>query len=155
MARFLYRLSCGGLFGAQLFFAAVAAQVAFPREVAALPRDDPRRQLAADLVGIMLARLDAATLAFTAIAVVCAVVLGRRRAAIMPLLAGLCALASALLVTPAIHAMRVAGETGSVRFGVLHGVSSGLLVLEMVLLALGLWRAPETAPAIDHAAQRG
>jgi hypothetical protein len=55
MARFLYLLSCGALVGGQLFFAAVAAQVVFPREVAALPRDDPRRQLAADLVGAMSA----------------------------------------------------------------------------------------------------
>jgi hypothetical protein len=144
MARFLYRLSCGGLFGAQLFFAAVAAQVVFPAEVAALPRDHPRRQLAADLVGAMLARLDAGTLAFTAVAVVCAIVLGRRRLAIAPLLAGLCALASALWVTPAIHAMRAAEATTSGRFGLLHGVSSGLLVLEMILLVVAVWRAPES-----------
>ena len=70
MARFLYRFCCGGLVGAQLFFAAVAAQVVFPRDVAALPRDHPRRQLAADLVGSMLARLDAATLALTAVSFV-------------------------------------------------------------------------------------
>jgi uncharacterized protein DUF4149 len=144
MARFLYHLSCGGLFGAQLFFAAVAAQVAFPRDVAALPRDHPRRQLAADLVGSMLARLDAASIAFTAVAVVSSIVVGRRRAAIAPLLAGLCALASSVLVTPAIHAMRAAGETSSGRFGLLHGVSSGLLVLEMILLAVAVWRAPES-----------
>ena len=106
MARFLYRLCCGGLLGAQLFFAAVAAQVVFPREVAALPRDHPRRQLAADLVGSMLARLDAGTIVFTALAAVCAIVLGRRRGAVAPLLAGLCALGSSLLVTPAIHALR-------------------------------------------------
>jgi hypothetical protein len=141
MALFLYLLCCAGLVGAQLFFAAVAAQVAFPAELAALPRDDPRRQLAADLVGAMLARLDAATIALTAVAVVCALVLGRRRAAIAPLLAGLGALTSALLVTPSIHALRVAGSTSSARFGLLHGVSSGLLVLEMVLLAVAAWQA--------------
>ncbi len=143
MARFLYRFCCGGLLGAQLFFAAVAAQVVFPREVAALPRDHPRRQLAADLVGSMLARLDAGTIAFTALAAVCAIVLGRRRAAraaIAPLLAGLCALGSSLLVTPAIQALRAAGETASGRFGMLHGVSLALLVVEMILLAVALWR---------------
>lgn len=145
MARFLYLLCCAGLVGAQLFFAAAAAQVAFPPEVAALPRDDPRRQLAADLVGAMLARLDAATVALTAVVVVCALVLDRRRAAIAPLLAGLCALTSALLVTPSIHALRVAGNTSSARFGLLHGVSSGLLVLEMVLLAIAAWQVLKSA----------
>jgi hypothetical protein len=145
MARFLYLLSCAGLVGAQLFFAVVAAQAAFPAEVATLPRDDPRRQLAADLVGAMLARLDAATVALTAVAVICALVLGRRRAAIAPLLAGLCALTSALLVTPSIHALRVAGSSSSARFGLLHGVSSGLLVLEMVLLAVAAWQATRLA----------
>jgi hypothetical protein len=145
MARFLYLLCCAGLVGAQLFFAVVAAQAAFPAEVAALPRDDPRRQLAADLVGAMLARLDAATVALTAVAVICALVLGRRRAAIAPLLAGLCALTSALLVTPSIHALRVAGSSSSARFGLLHGVSSGLLVLEMVLLAVAAWQATRLA----------
>ena len=142
MTRFLYRLCCGGLLGAQLFFAAVAAQIVFPSDVAALPRDHPRRQLAADLVGAMLARLDAATIAGSAVAVVCAFALGRRREALAPMLAGLCAVASALLVTPAIHGMRAAGEVGSGRFGMLHGISSGLLVLEMILLAVALWRAP-------------
>lgn len=144
MARFLYRLSCGSLFGAQLFFAAVAAQVVFPRDVAALPREHPRRQLAADLVGAMLARLDAATLALTALAVVCAVAIGRPRSAIAPLLAGLCAAISALAVTPAIQSMRAAAETTSGRFGLLHGISSALLVLQMILLALALCRAPES-----------
>ena len=142
MTRFLYRLCCGGLFGAQLFFAAVAAQIVFPSDVAALPRDHPRRQLAADLVGKMLARLDAGTIVATAVAVVCAFALGRRREALAPMLAGLCAVASALLVTPAIHGMRAAGEVGSGRFGMLHGISSGLLVLEMILLAVAVWRAP-------------
>jgi hypothetical protein len=144
MAPFLYRLCCGGLVGAQLFFAAVAAQVVFPRDVAALPREHPRRQLAADLVGAMLSRLDAGTMALSAVAVVCAVLPGRWRAAIAPLLAGLCAAASALLVTPAIHAMRAAGQTGTGRFGLLHAVSSGLLIVEMVLLAVAVWKAPTT-----------
>jgi hypothetical protein len=144
MARFLYRLCCGGLFGAQLFFAAVAAQLVFSAEVAALPREHPRRQLAADLVGAMLARLDAATIALTAVAVVCAIVLGRRRGAIAPLIAGLCALASAAFITPAIHAMRTAGLTTSGRFGLLHAVSSGLLLVEMALLAVAVWRAPQS-----------
>ena len=140
MARFLYRLCCGGLLGAQLFFAAVAAQVVFSREVAALPRDHPQRQLAANLVGSMLAGLDAGSIAFTALAAVCAIVLGRRRAALAPVLTGLCALGSSLMVTPAIHALRAAGETASGRFGMLHGVSLALLVLEMILLAVALWQ---------------
>ena len=143
MARFLYRLCCGGLIGAQLFFAAVAAQAVFPAEVAALPREHPRRQLAADLVGVMLARLDAATIALTAVAVVIAIALRRRRGAIAPLLAGLCAVTSAVLITPAIHSMRAAGSTDTGRFGLLHGISSSLLVVEMILLAVALWRAPE------------
>ena len=142
MARFLYRLCCGALFGAQLFFAAVAAQVVFPPNVAALPRDHPRRLLAADLVGSMLARLDAATVALTAVAVACALLAGRRRAAIAPVLAGVCAVTSAVLITPAIHSMRAAGVTASGRFGLLHGVSTGLLVLEMILLALAVCQAP-------------
>ena len=143
MARFLYRLCCGGLIGAQLFFAAVAAQAVFPAEVAALPREHPRRQLAADLVGVMLARLDAATIALTAVAVVIAIALRRRRGAIAPLLAGLCAVTSAVLITPAIQSMRAAGSTDTGRFGLLHGISSGLLVVEIVLLAVALCRAPE------------
>src|SRR5436309_788985 len=101
MLRFLHRLSCGGLAGAQIFFAAAAAQVAFPAAVAALPREDARRRLAADLVGQMLARLDAATLAFAALAVLCAVLARlRRSAAVLPLIAGLCALASMAAITP-------------------------------------------------------
>ncbi len=154
MARLVYLLTCGALFGAQLFFAAVAAQVAFPREVAALPRDDPRRQLAADLVGAMLARLDAATIAGAGLAVVCAVLVGRWSAAIPPLLAGLCALASALLITPAIHGMRAAGATASARFGLMHGLSSGLLILEMILLVLAVWQGTRFA-GIENGRQAG
>jgi hypothetical protein len=67
---FAYRFFCVALFGAQVFFAAVAAQVVFSPEVSALPREHPRRVLAADLVGAMLARLDAGTIALTALAVV-------------------------------------------------------------------------------------
>ncbi len=144
MAR-LYRTVCAALAGAQLFFAAVAAQVVFSREVAALPREHPRRVLAADLVGAMLARLDAATIALSAVAVVLAVLLARRRSAILPLLAGLCAVASAVITTPAIHAMRESGQTALPKFGMLHGFSSGLLLLEMILLLVAAWRAPESA----------
>ena len=145
MARVLsqvYRLSCAALFGAQLFFAAGAAQVVFSREVAQLPRDDARRLFAADAIGAMLVRLDAATVALTALAVVCAILLSRQRAAALPLIAGLCALASAALVTPAIHAMRDRGEVALPRFGMLHGASSLLLLLEVALLAVAAWRAP-------------
>jgi len=76
--------------------------------------------------------------------VVCAIALGRPRNAIAPLLAGLCAAISALAVTPAIQSMRAAAETTSGRFGLLHGISSALLVLQMILLALALCRAPES-----------
>jgi hypothetical protein len=147
MARFLYRLGCAGLFGAQLFFAAVAAQAVFPADVAALRRDHPRRQLAADLVGTMLAQLDAATIALTAMAVGCALVLRRPRAAIAPLLAGLCAVTSAVVVTPAIQSLRAAAGTDSPRFGLLHAVSSSLLVVEMALLVFASWRSLEPPPA--------
>jgi len=144
MSRFLYRLCCGGLFGAQVFFAAVAAQVVFPAQVAALPREHPRRQLAADLVGGMLARLDAGTIALSAVAVACAFFAGRRRAAIAPVIACLCAVTSVVLITPAIHSMRAAGVTGGGRFGLLHAVSSSLVLVEMLVLAFALWRAPES-----------
>lgn len=136
MARMAYRLACGLLCGGQLFFAAVAAQVVFSREVAALPRDNPRRQLAADLVGAMLSRLDAATIALTAVAVVCSFAYAQRSRTLLPLIAGLFALCSAFLITPAIHAMRSAGEVASPRFGMLHGASSLLLLAEMILLAI-------------------
>jgi hypothetical protein len=140
-----YRLSCALLAGGQLFFAAVAAQVVFPRDVAALPRSDARRQLAADLVGSMLVRLDAATISLSALAVLCAVLLSQRKAAVLPLVAGLCAALSAAVITPRIHAMREAGETALPRFGLLHAVSSCLLLAEMIILIVAAVRAPESA----------
>ena len=148
----IYRLVVSALLGAQLFFAAVAAQRIFSPEVAALPRGDPRRTLAADLVGQLLGPLDAATLVGGSLCVLLAVLLSRAqaarqlpsraslRAAIPPLLAALCASASALGTTPAIHAMREAGRTGEPRFGMLHGLSSGLLLLEMALLLFAALR---------------
>jgi hypothetical protein len=138
MAR-VYRMLCAALFGALLFFSTVAAQAVFPAEVAALPHGHPRKMLAADLVGIMLARLDAVTLFTTAVALVLALRLGRRRAALLPLCAGLCALASVLAFTPAIHAMRDAGQTALPKFGLLHAASAGLLLAEMILLAAAAW----------------
>jgi hypothetical protein len=142
----LYRLVAAALLGAQIFFAAVAAQKVFPKEVAELPRGEPRRTLAADLVGQMLAPLDAATMVGGALCVGLAVLLwragsGSLRAALPPLLAALCAAASAYGTTPAIQAMRAAGTTGEPRFGMLHGLSSSLLLLEMALL---LWAALRT-----------
>ena len=142
----LYRLVAAALLGAQIFFAAVAAQKVFPKEVAALPRGEPRRTLAADLVGEMLAPLDAATLLGGALCVGIAVRLwragaGSLRSALPPLLAALCAAASAFGTTPAIQAMRAAAETGGPRFGLLHGLSSSLLLAEMALL---LWAALRT-----------
>jgi hypothetical protein len=147
LLRFLYRLCCAGLLGAQVFFAAGAAPVVFSPAVAALPRDDARRQAAADLVGAMLSRLDGAALALTALAVLCALLLGARRAAIPPLLAGLCAAASAAWATPSIHALRLAGETASRQFGIMHGVSSGLLLMEIFLLAVATFLSPGSAQA--------
>lgn len=134
MARFLYRLCCAGLLGAQVFFAAVAAQVAFKAGL--------ERRVAGDLAGAMLQRLDSAALALCAVAVLCAVLLGRRTLAVLPLLAGFCALLSSMVVTPAIHALRTAGETGSAKFGRLHGVSAGLLLLQIALLIVAVWLAP-------------
>ena len=131
-----FRLLCALLAGGQLFFAAVAAQVVFPRAVAELPRNEPRRVLAADLVGAMLARLDAVVMMGAAVALVLGVAMGRRRILLLPLIAGLCAAASAFWITPQIHALREAGQSGTPRFGMLHGVSSSLLLLEMILLAV-------------------
>lgn len=145
LALHTYRLVCALLAGAQLFFAAVAAQVVFPKEVAALARGEPRRTLAADLVGQMLARLDPATLVGCALAVAAAVFLwtrgGSLRLGLWPLLAGSCAALSLLWTTPAIQALRAAGETGGGRFGMLHAVSSSLLLVEIALLAWGSVRA--------------
>jgi hypothetical protein len=132
MARFLYRLSTAGLLGAQIFFAAVGAQVAF--------RSGLERHVSGNLVGAMLAKLDAATLAFSALATLCAVLMGGGRRALLP--AG-----SAFIVTPAIHAMREAGQTGSPAFGRMHGLSFGLLLAEMILLLLAVWFTPEASPA--------
>ena len=144
MLVFLHRLSCAGLGGAQVFFATVAAQLAFPREVAQLPREAPARQAAADLVGAMLGRLDAATLCLCAVAVGCALAARLlRAAAVLPLIAGLCAAISASVVTPRIHALREAGATATSGFGLLHGVSSGLLLLEIALLCAALWHSRE------------
>ena len=121
----IYRLLCAALVGADLFFI-VAAQVSF-----ALARPQ-----AGDLVGAMLARLDAATLVVTAALVILA---GRRPAALLPLAAGLCAAASVLYFTPQIHAMREAGQIGGPRFGMLHGLRNVLLLVEMIVLAIAGW----------------
>ncbi len=147
---FLFRLAAGTLFGAQLFFAAIAAQVIFTRALAALPSADPRRRAAADLIGLLLARLDLLTLALSAVAALCAVVLVRRgfssarRSALAVLLVGVAALASSAVVTPAIHQLRLAGATASPRFGQLHGLSSLLLVAELLLLVVAIWLAPQS-----------
>src|SRR5437879_11733611 len=77
LCAFLYRLSAGLLLGAQIFFAAVAAPAAFPREVAALPPGHPLRNAAADLGGAQLAALDRMTLLFCAAAALSAIVLAR------------------------------------------------------------------------------
>jgi hypothetical protein len=145
---FVYRLAVGALLGAQLFFAGVGAPAAFTKAVAALPQGDPARSAAADLVGRQLGALDRIALSFTALAVLSAVLLARagvqraRRSALPPLLAGLCAAASCTLITPAIQALRAQGQTATPLFGRLHALSSTLLLLEMLLLALALWRAP-------------
>lgn len=148
-----YRLAAALLLGAQLFFAAVAAQAAFPPEVAALPRGHAARIAAADLVGRMLSSLDRWTLSLSALCVLCAVLLSRAghgralRSALPPLLAGLCAASSALLFTPWIHELRAAGQTQGPAFGRLHGASTGLLLVEMLLLVWALAIAPAAPPA--------
>jgi hypothetical protein len=132
-----FRFLCAAQAGAQLFFAAVAAQVVFSAAVAALPREHPRRQLAAELVGQMLQRLDSAALVVSGATVLIAIILWRRgasspRRALTPLLAGLCALASIVGTTPAIQSMRAAASAGeplSPRFGLMHALSTSLLVL--------------------------
>ena len=149
LCAYLYRLSAGLLLGAQIYFAAVAAPAAFPREVAALPPGSPARTRAADLVGAQLASLDRMTLLFCAIAALCAIMLARagtpsaRVAAVPVLLAGLCALTSSEWVTPHIHALRAAGQTQLPQFGRLHAFSTSLVAVEMVLLLVALWVAPE------------
>jgi Domain of unknown function (DUF4149) len=148
---YLYRLAAGLLLGAQAYFAFVAAPAAFPREVAALPAGHPARTAAANLIGVQLASLDRMTLLFCAIGALCAIALARmgvaaaRIAAVPVLLTGLCALASSEWVTPRIHALRAAGQTQLPEFGRLHGVSTTLLGVEIVLLLVALWVAP--APA--------
>jgi Domain of unknown function (DUF4149) len=151
LCAYLYRLSAGLLLGAAVFFAAVAAPAAFPREVAALPPGHPLRTAAADLVGAQLAGLDRMTLLFCAVAALSAVALARagtpsaRVAAVPVLLAGLCALLSSSFVTPRIHALREAGQTQLAEFGRLHAISTGLVGVEILLFLVALWVAP--APA--------
>jgi|GEM_PF-1337999 len=137
-----FRFSCGAMAGAQLFFAAIAAQVVFNTGVAALPHGDPRKNLAAELVGQMLARLDATTMVIAAICVALAVLLSARnwmssslRRALGPVLAGLCACASMFGTTPAIQALRAADRTGEKLFGQLHALSGLLLLLQLLLFA--------------------
>lgn len=107
------------LLGAQLFFSAVAAQAAFA----------VARPVARDLVGYMLPRLDGATIVICASLVF---LLRDGRLALAPLFAGLCALASIAWLTPLIHSM----TPGMPRFGMMHGISSSLLLVEMILLAI-------------------
>jgi hypothetical protein len=148
---YLYRLAAGLLVGAQVYFAAVAAPAAFPRDVAALPPGDPARTAAANLVGAQLASLDRMTLLLCAVAALGAIALARmgvasaRIAAVPVLLVGLCALVSSEWVTPRIHALRAAAQTQAPEFARLHAVSTSLLGLEIVLLLVALWVAP--APA--------
>ena len=147
-AAFVYRLAAGLAAGAQLFFVAISAQSIFTSAIAALPRTDPARTNAANLVGVQLAQLDRLTLALTAAAALSAIFLARsgvphaRRAALPALLAGLGAFASSAFITPAIHALRAAGEVATPRFGMLHGLSSGVLLLELIALLTAVWLAP-------------
>ena len=151
LCAYLYRVAAGLLLGAQVYFAAVAAPAAFPREVAALPTGHPARTAAANLVGVQLATMDRMTLLFCAVAALCAIALARtgmpaaRVAALPVLLAGLCALVSSSFVTPRIHALREAGQTHLPEFGRLHAVSTGLVAVEIVLLLVALWVAPSPA----------
>jgi len=163
MVRFLeraFRFLCAAQAGAQLFFIAAATQVIFPPQVALLPHENSRRTLAADLVGQLLVRLDSASLVVSGAAVLLSLWLWRlgessSRRALQPLLAGLCALASMLGTTPAIQLLRAANRTGDPLFGKLHGLSSGLLLCELLLFAwaaLAPSGAPTGRPSLDAAA---
>ncbi|HWE23462.1 MAG TPA: DUF4149 domain-containing protein [Myxococcales bacterium] len=148
---YLYRLAAGLLLGAQVYFALIAAPAAFPREIAALPAGHPLRTAAANLVGAQLATLDRMTLLLCAVAALSAIALARagapsaRVAALPVLLTGLCALASSQWVTPRIHQLRAASQTNLPEFGRLHALSTSLLGVEIVLLLVALWVAPERA----------
>jgi len=152
-----FRFLCGAQAGAQLFFTIAATQVIFSSEIAALPHEDPRRILAADQVGQLLGRVDAMTIVVTFVTFLLAWLIANRegvslRRALPPMLAGLCAIASIFGTTPAIHALRAANRTGELRFGLMHALSSTLLILEMLLFAwAALRRNPdaEAAPALD------
>jgi hypothetical protein len=134
-----------------VYFAAVAAPAAFPREVAQLPPGSPERKAAADLVGRQLEKVDRMTLLLCAVAALCAIGLARagltgaRKAAVPVLIAGLCALVSSSWVTPRIHALREAARTSLPEFGRLHALSAALVAAEIVLLAVALWVAPGPA----------
>jgi hypothetical protein len=147
---FLYRVAVGLLLGGEVFFAAIAAPAAFPREIAELPPGSMPRVAAADEVGRMLAQLDRMTLVLAGAAALCAIALARAgfpraRAAALPVLgAGLCALFSAGWVTPRIHDLRSSGQTAGTEFGRLHGLSVALVAVEMLLLLGALWLAPST-----------
>ena len=147
-----FRFFCAAMAGAQLFFAAVAAQVVFSKDVAALPHGDPRKNLAAEQVGQMLVRLDTLAMVVGAVAVGLAVLLSARnwtpgslRRALQPLLAALCACASMFGTTPAIQAMRAADRVGEKAFGQLHALSALLLLLQMILFAWAALRPEGSA----------
>lgn len=137
----LYPLLLSLLAGAQVFFIWISTQVVFPKAISALPREDPLRRNAADTVGGMLLRLDKASLSIGAICALWAILQGHRLQAALPAAVALSAALSVLWITPEIHALREAGNTASGRFGMLHGLSSGLLLLEIVLLCIAAWRA--------------
>jgi len=46
------------------------------------------------------------------------------------------------VITPAIHTMRLAGQTSGSAFGLLHAGSTLLLLAEMLVLVAALWVAP-------------
>ena len=152
-----FRFLCGAQAGAQLFFTIAATQVIFSSEIAALPHEDPRRTLAADQVGQLLARVDTMTIivSFVTFCVAWSIANQKRvslRRALPPLLAGLCAITSIFGTTPAIHALRATNRTGELRFGLMHALSSTLLILEMLLFAwAALRKDPDTEapPALD------
>ena len=49
-------------------------------------------------------------------------------------------LALAAVTVPAlVHAMREAGQIGTPRFGMMHGMSTGMLLIELILLAIAAW----------------
>jgi hypothetical protein len=136
-ARGLLWLALGGWIGAWGFFAFVVSRLAFR----VLPGDR-----AGDVAGALLHVLHLGGAAAGGIVAGCLLFLGRRGAIVaVPIVLGLIPLASELLLSPEIAALRPSALGASntaetqARFRLLHGVSLGLFMLVHLgsLLLLG------------------